>query len=74
MKVICVVNNFECNNEMWTPGEIYEVYTQDKGQISERRCITTNDPKNFFEIGFVKILDISFRSLRDSNLDQLICL
>lgn len=73
MKVICVGNNHECGaNKTWTPGKVYQVFTQNKGEIGERKCITTNDPQNFFEIGFVNKLTISFKSLRDANLDELI--
>lgn len=73
MKFICVGNNHECGpNKMWTPGKVYQVFTQDKGEISERLYITTNVPQNFFEIGFVNQLDVAFKSLRDANLDELI--
>lgn len=73
MKVICVGNNHECGpNKTWTPGKVYQVFTQNKGGIGERKCITTNDPQSFFEISFVSQLDIAFKPLRNANLDELI--
>lgn len=73
MKVICVENNHECGpNKTWTPGKVYQVFTQLEGLIGERRCITTNNPNDFFEISFVSQLDIAFKPLRNANLDELI--
>jgi hypothetical protein len=49
MKVICVGNNHECGpNKMWTPGKVYQVFTQLEGLIGERQFITTNNPNDFF--------------------------
>lgn len=73
MKVICVGNNHECGpNKMWTPGKVYQVFTQFEGLLGERQCITTNNPNDFFEISFVSQLDIAFKPLRNANLDDLI--